>query len=82
MAANMLRCFGQRCREARVRPWFGRRLLRNAMCESFLSSLECELLDRRHFKIRIEARMAAFEFIDGWYDSHRRHSAIGYLSTH
>jgi putative transposase len=52
----------------------------NAMCESFFATLECELLDRRHFKTQIEARMAVFEFIEGWYNPHRRHSAIGYLS--
>jgi putative transposase len=44
------------------------------------STRECELLDRRHFKTQIEARMAIFEFIEGWYNPHRRHSAIGYLS--
>jgi transposase InsO family protein len=37
----------------------------NAMCESFFATLECELLDRRHFKTQIEARMAIFEFIEG-----------------
>ena len=52
----------------------------NAMCESFFATLECELLDRRHFKTQIEARRAIFEFIEGWYNPHRRHSAIGYLS--
>jgi putative transposase len=52
----------------------------NAMCESFFATLECELLDRRSFKTQIEARMAIFEFIEGWYNPHRRHSAIDYLS--
>ena len=52
----------------------------NAMCESFFAALECELLNRRHFKSQIEARMAIFEFIEGWYNPHRRHSALGYLS--
>jgi putative transposase len=28
----------------------------NAMCESFFATLECELLDRRHFKTQIQAR--------------------------
>jgi putative transposase len=37
----------------------------DAMCESFFATLECELLDRRHFKTQIEARMAIFEFIEG-----------------
>jgi hypothetical protein len=27
-----------------------------------------------------EARMAVFEFIEGWYNPHRRHSALDYLS--
>ena len=50
------------------------------MCESFFATLECELLDRTSFKSQAEARMAVFDFIEGWYNPHRRHSAIGYLS--
>ena len=52
----------------------------NAMCESFFATLECELLDRRRFTTQAEARMAVFEFIEGWYNPHRRHSALDYLS--
>ena len=52
----------------------------NAMCESFFATLECELLDRRTFSSRAEARLAVFEFIEGWYNPHRRHSSIGYES--
>ena len=52
----------------------------NALCESFFATLECELLDRRRFKNQQEARMAVFEFLEGWYNLHRRHSALGYLS--
>ena len=74
--------FGQRCEEAGVRPSRGSvgDCFDNAMCESFFATLECELLDRRHFKTPIEARMALFEFIEGWSNPRRRHSAIGYLS--
>ena len=74
--------FGQRCEEAGVRPSRGSvgDCFDNAMCESFFATLECELLDRRHFKTPIEARMAVFEFIEGWSNPRRRHSAIGYLS--
>ena len=50
------------------------------MCESFFATLECELLDRRRFRTQAEARMAVFDFIEGWYNPHRRHSALGYLS--
>ncbi len=52
----------------------------NAMCESFFATLECELLDRHRFRSHAEARKAVFEFIEGWYNPRRRHSAIGYLS--
>jgi len=52
----------------------------NAMCESFFATLECELLDRRRFQTQVEARLAIFDFIEGWYNPHRRHSALGYLS--
>jgi putative transposase len=52
----------------------------NAMCESFFATLECELLDRRKFANQVEARMAVFEFIEGWYNPHRRHSALDYQS--
>ena len=44
------------------------------------ATLECELLDRRKFQTKAEARMAIFEFIEGWYNPGRRHSALGYLS--
>jgi putative transposase len=74
--------FGQRCREAGVRPSMGSvgDCFDNAMGESFFATLECELLDRRRFKTQVEARMAVFEFIEGWYNPHRRHSALDYLS--
>jgi putative transposase len=52
----------------------------NALCESFFATLECELLDRHRFQTQVEARLAIFEFIEGWYNPHRRHSALGYHS--
>ena len=74
--------FGARCREAGVRPSMGSvgDCFDNAMCESFFATLECELLARHRFKTQVEARMAVFEFIEGWYNPHRRHSALDYLS--
>jgi transposase InsO family protein len=42
----------------------------NAMCESFFATLECELLNSRHFKTQIEARTAIFEFIEGLCEVH------------
>ena len=74
--------FGLRCKEAGVRPSMGSvgDCFDNAMCESFFATLECELLDRWRFDTHAQARMAIFEFIEGWYNPHRRHSSIGYLS--
>ena len=52
----------------------------NAMAESFFATLECEVLDRNNFHTREEARSAIFSWIEGWYNTHRRHSSLGYLS--
>ncbi|HEX9108102.1 MAG TPA: IS3 family transposase [Longimicrobiales bacterium] len=74
--------FGARCLEAGVRPSMGSvgDCYDNAMCESFFATLECELLDRHSFTTPAQARRAIFEFIEGWYNPHRRHSALGQLS--
>jgi putative transposase len=52
----------------------------NAMCESFFATLECELIDRRRFASQAEARLAVFDFIEGFYNPRRRHSALDYQS--
>jgi len=52
----------------------------NALCESFFATMECELIDRSTFRTQAEARLAVFKFIEGWYNPHRRHSAIDYHS--
>ncbi len=59
--------FGSRCREAGVRPSMGSvgDAYDNAMAESFFSTLECELLARRRFHSRPEARMALFSYLEG-----------------
>jgi putative transposase len=74
--------FGLRCRQAGVRPSMGSvgDCFDNALCESFFATLECELLDRRPLRTQLEARLAVFDFLEGWYNLHRRHSALGYLS--
>jgi putative transposase len=74
--------FGQRCRAMGVRPSMGSvgDCFDNALCESFFATLECELIDRCHFRTPAEARIATFEFIEGWYNPHRRHSALEYHS--
>jgi putative transposase len=74
--------FGQRLREAGLLGSMGSRgdCFDNALAESFFATLECELLARQRFPTRNAARLALFEFIEGFYNTHRRHSALGYLS--
>ena len=74
--------FGKRCREMGVVTSTGSAgdCFDNAMAESFFATLECELIQRRAFHSHAEARMAVFRFIEGWYNTRRRHSALGYLS--
>lgn len=72
--------FGKRCKQAGVRPSMGSCCYDNALCESFFATLECELIEREEFETRAEVRMAIFEFIEGWYNPRRRHSALDYES--
>lgn len=52
----------------------------NAQAESFMSTLKTELVDRRSWPTRDDARRAIFDYIEGWYNPRRRHSALGYHS--
>ena len=74
--------FGRRCREHGVRPSMGSvgDCYDNAMCESFFATLECELLDSSRFRTTTEAELAVFDFIEGFYNTKRRHSSIGYVA--
>jgi putative transposase len=74
--------FGKRCREAGVMPSMGTvgDAYDNAMAESFFATLEREVLSRRRFKTQAEAKMAIFDWLEGWYNPHRRHSSLGYRS--
>jgi putative transposase len=50
----------------------------NAVAESFFKTMKTELIYHRKFATRHEARLAIFEYIEGWYNRKRRHSALGY----
>ncbi len=52
----------------------------NAHVESFFHSLKTELVYRKTFKTREEAKQAIFEWIETWYNRERRHSALGYMT--
>src|SRR4030095_16641488 len=74
--------YGQRCLSFSVRPSMGSvgDAYDNALCESFFATLECELLDRELARTPADARRALFDYIEGWYNPRRRHSALGYES--
>ena len=74
--------FGERCRQWGVAPSMGSvgDCYDNAMAESFFATLECELLERTRFHDHRQAQGAIFEFIEGWYNPHRRHQGLGYHS--
>lgn len=74
--------FGKRCEEMGVKPSMGTvgDAYDNAMAESFFATLECELIDRRSWKTKAEARLAIFTWIESWYNPLRRHSSLGQRS--
>ena len=52
----------------------------NALIESFWSSMQSELLDWQPWTSRVDLASAIFEWIEGWYNPHRRHSSLGMVS--
>src|SRR5262249_25900498 len=74
--------YGRRCQEAGGGPSMGSAgdAYDNAIAEAFFATLETELLMRHRFIDRSTARSMLFDYIEGWYNPHRRHSALGYLS--
>jgi putative transposase len=74
--------FGRRCRQAGIAVSMGSvgDCYDNALAESFFATLECELVARSRWRSHAEARRAVFDFVEGFYNPGRRHSALGYLS--
>ena len=75
--------FGSRLKEAGLLPSMGSvaDAYDNSMAESFVSTLKRELIHRHHsWANRQRARSAIFEYIEGFYNTRRRHSALGHLS--
>ena len=52
----------------------------NAVAESFFATIKRELIDTRSWPTRAGLRPAVFEYIEGWYNTRRLHSSLGYLS--
>jgi len=74
--------FGKRLEDEELLPSMGRvgSAYDNALAESFIATLKTELLYRNTWPTRQVARTAIFEYIEGFYNPRRRHSALGYLS--
>jgi putative transposase len=74
--------FGGRLKEAGLLPSMGSvaNAYDNSMAESFVSTLKRELVRRHSWPNRQTARTAIFEYIEGFYNTRRRHSALGHLS--
>ena len=52
----------------------------NAAVEAFFKTIKAELIWRRSRETRRQAEMAIFEYINGFYNPRRRHSALGWKS--
>ena len=50
----------------------------NAWTESFIGTLKHEMLQGGCFENANDARLEIFEYIDGYYNTHRKHSSLGY----
>jgi putative transposase len=74
--------FGKRPEDEGLLPSMGRvgSAYDNALAESFVATLKTELLYRDLWPTRRTVRTAIFEYIEGFYNTRRRHSALGYLS--
>ena len=74
--------FGSRLRKEGLLPSMGSvaDVYGNSMAESFVSTLKRELIQRHSWPDRQTARTAIFEYIEGFYNTRRRHSALGHLS--
>jgi putative transposase len=74
--------FSSRLREAGLLPSIGSvaDAYDNSMAESFVSTLKRELIHRHSWPDRQSARTAILEYIEDFYNTRRRHSALGHLS--
>ena len=74
--------FGKRLEDEGLVPSMGQvgTAYDNALAESFVATLKTELLYRNAWPTRQAARTAIFEYVEGFYNPRRRHSALGHLS--
>jgi hypothetical protein len=51
----------------------------NAAAESFFATIKRELINDRAWPTRAGLHRAVFDYIEGWYNTRRLHSALGYF---
>ena len=80
---------GSQYASADVRAWLAERGIRqsmsgtgncydNAPMESFWHSMKVEETHGQHFVTRDQAKHCVFAYIEGWYNTTRMHSSLGY----
>jgi putative transposase len=74
--------FTRRCRSVGIAVSMGSRgdCFDNAVLESFHATLKKDLIHRRSWPTKAEARTAVFDYVEAFYDRRRRHSLLGMLS--
>ncbi|WP_428981402.1 transposase [Nocardia brasiliensis] len=74
--------FTQRARSAGLLPSLGTigDAYDNAVVESFWARMQVELLNRQRWNTQVELANAIFEYIEGFHNRRRRHSALGWHS--
>jgi putative transposase len=74
--------FGQRCEQLGIDMSMGSigDCYDNAVCEAFHSTLKRERVNRRPWPTHAELKTAVFAYIEGFYNTRRRHSTLNYHS--
>jgi putative transposase len=74
--------FTRRCRAVGIAVSMGAKgsCFDNAVLESFHATIKKDLIHRRSWPNKADARVAVFEYIEAFYNRRRRHSTLGYLS--
>jgi putative transposase len=74
--------FTSKIRDAGLMPSFGTigDCYDNSMMESFWSSMQIKLLNRKKWRTRTDLANVMFEYIEIFYDGQRRHSKLGYVT--
>ncbi len=52
----------------------------HAAIESFFATLKQELVYHRQYQTGKEAIEDSFEYVQGWYNRHRKHSSLAYMT--